>query len=84
LIHRVEPEYPPEAKAQNLQGAVVLVVQINGDGTVGDIGVTSGNPLLAKAAVDAVKQWKYQPLFVNGRAAESQAQITVRFKLPPS
>lgn len=84
LIHRVEPEYPPEAKAQNLQGAVVLVVQINGDGTVGDIGVTSGDPILAKAAVDAVKQWKYQPNVVNGHAVESQAQITVNFKLPPS
>lgn len=84
LIHRVEPAYPPEARAQNLQGAVVLEVQVHGDGSVGDIDVISGDAVLAKAAVDAVKQWKYRPSFANGHAIESQAKITVRFKLPPS
>jgi TonB family protein len=82
LIHRVEPEYPPEARARNLQGSVVLDIQVHGGGTVGDIRIVSGDPVLAKAAVDAVKLWKYQPNFVNGHAVESQARVTVRFRLP--
>jgi TonB family protein len=83
IVHRVEPEYPPEARAQNLQGAVVLDIQIHGDGTVGDVNIASGHPILAKAAVGAVKQWRYQPNFVDGRAVESQARVTIRFTLPP-
>ena len=82
LIHRVEPEYPQEATAQNLEGSVVLEIQVRGDGTVGDIKVVSGDPVLAKAAVDAVKLWKYQPYVVGGHAVESQTRITIRFKLP--
>ena len=82
LIHRVEPDYPPEARARNLQGSVVLDIQVHGGGTVGDIRIVSGDPVLAKAAVDAVKLWKYQPNFVNGHAVESEARVTVRFKLP--
>jgi len=83
LVHRVQPEYPSEARAQNLQGAVVLDIQIQGDGTVGDINVASGDPILAKAAVQAVKQWRYKPYFVDGHAVESQARISMRFTLPP-
>jgi len=82
LIHRVEPEYPPEARAQNLQGSVVLVVQIHGDGSVGEIGIASGDPVLAKAAIQAVKQWRYQPYYVDGHAVESQTRITVKFTMP--
>jgi TonB family protein len=83
LVHRVEPEYPPQALAQNLQGAVVLDIQIHGDGTVGDVNVASGHPDLAKAAIEAVKQWRYKPNFVDGHAVESQARVTIRFTLPP-
>ena len=83
LVHRVEPEYSPEARAQNLQGAVVLDIQIRGDGTVGLVNVASGHPILAKAAVEAVKQWRYKPNFVDGHAVESQARVTIRFTLPP-
>ncbi len=83
-IHRADPEYPEEAKAQRLQGAVVLDVQVLADGTVGNIKVLSGNPLLADAAVKAVKQWQYQPRAAEGGADGSQTQVTVKFSLPAS
>jgi TonB family protein len=84
LIRRVEPEYPADARAQGIQGPVVLDVQIGGDGAVTNVDVVSGDPLLANAAVQAIKQWRYRPYFVDGRAVESQARITIRFTLPAS
>lgn len=84
LIHRVEPEYPAEAAAQQIQGLVTLDVQIGDEGAVHNIAVVEGNPVLAAAAVQAVRQWKYQPYLVNGRAVEMQTRITVRFTLPAS
>lgn len=82
LIHRVEPEYPEEARARHIQGSVVLDVQVLGTGAVGNVGVVSGDPLLARSAIDAVKQWRYQPESVNRQAIESQTRITVKFRLP--
>ncbi len=84
LIHRVEPEYPSEAREQHIQGSVVLDVQVMGDGTVGNIEILKGSPLLAEAAVHAVRQWKYQPYFVDGQPVQSQTRITINFSLPPS
>jgi len=83
LVHRVEPQYPESAKTQHIQGTVVLDVQVLGDGQVGDIEVVSGDPLLADAAVQAVKQWKYQPHSIDGHPAVSQDRVTIRFTLPP-
>jgi TonB family protein len=82
LIHRVDPEYPPEAREQNLQGTVVLAVEIRGDGSIGEIGVASGDPILADAAMKAVKQWRYQPYAVNGQPVERQTRISIKFVLP--
>jgi protein TonB len=82
LIHRVEPQYPLEAKAKRIQGSVVLDVQVQGEGAVGNIDVIQGDPLLSEAAVQAVRQWKYQPYFVDGRPVESQTRITIKFTLP--
>jgi TonB family protein len=84
LIHRVEPKYPPDARAQHIEGAVVLDVQIGEEGKVQDIAIVEGNSELAEAAVEAVRQWKYRPYSVNGHPVEMQARITVRFKLPPA
>jgi len=80
----VEPEYPPEARTQHIQGAVVLDVQIGGDGAVHNIAVVEGNSLLAEAAVQAVRQWRYQPFSVDGQSVEMQTRITIRFTLPPT
>lgn len=84
VTHRVEPEYPADAKSQHIQGPVVLDVQVLADGTVGTIGIISGDPSLAEAAVHAVRQWKYQPNLVNGRPVEGQTRITINFNLPPA
>jgi protein TonB len=82
LIHRVNPDYPDEARKKHIQGSVVLNVQVLGSGNVGTIEIATGNPVLAEAAVHAVRQWKYQPYVVDGHPVQSQARITIRFTLP--
>lgn len=84
LIHRVEPVYPPEARAQQIQGAVTLDVQIGEEGAVHNIVVVEGNPVLADAAVQAVRQWRYRPYSVDGHPVEMQTRVTIRFTLPPT
>lgn len=83
-VRRVDPQYPEAARSQRIEGPVVLDAQVLGDGTVGNIAVLKGDPLLAEAAMQAVKQWKYQPYIVRGRAVERQERITVNFSLPSS
>jgi TonB family protein len=84
LIHRIEPEYPPEARTQGIQGSVNLDVQIGADGAVHNITVVSGDPVLGEAAVAAVRQWRYRPYSVDGRPVEMQTRIRIRFTLRPS
>ena len=84
LVHQVEPEYPPEARAKGIEGPVVLDVQVQGDGRVSTVNVVSGDPILSEAAVKAVKQWVYQPFSVDGKAVERQTRITIRFTQPSS
>jgi TonB family protein len=83
-IHRVDPAYPESARTQHIEGPVVLIAHLLGDGTVGEIEIVTGDPLLAEAATQAVKQWKYPPYHVNGQATERQERITVKFTLPSS
>ena len=82
LLHRVEPEYPEDARQQKIQGTVVLEVQIGQDGAVEDAHVVSGPPQFAKASTDAVKQWRFKPRLVNGRPEPMQTRVTLNFKLP--
>ena len=82
LIHRVEPEYPEEARLGGIQGPVVLEVHIRPDGTVEQLKVVSGSPVLADAAMTAVKQWRFKPRQVNGQPAEMQTTVTLNFRLP--
>jgi TonB family protein len=82
LLYRVEPGYPEEARQQQIQGAVVLDVHIGTDGGVQEVTVVSGNPLLARSATDAVKQWRFKRHQVEGRAVEMQTRITLNFRLP--
>ena len=83
LVTKVRPEYPPDAKGQRIQGAVVMRVKIDKAGDVSNIQLISGHPLLAPAAIDAVKQWKYRPYLLNGRPVEVDTQVTVDFTLVP-
>ena len=82
LLHRVEPDYPEEARQQQIQGAVVLDVHIGQDGSVQEVTLLSGPALLAQAATRAVKQWRFKPRRVSGRPAEMQTRITLNFRLP--
>jgi TonB family protein len=82
LIHRVEPQYPANASARHIQGLVKLDVQVGGDGAVRNITVIEGDPVLAEAAVQAVRQWRYRPYSVDGRPVEMQTTITLNFRLP--
>jgi TonB family protein len=82
LLHRVEPEYPEEARQQQIQGAVVLDVHIGQDGKVQEVNLLSGPALLAEAATGAVKQWRFKPRLVSGRPVEMQTRITLNFRLP--
>jgi protein TonB len=81
LIHDVAPTYPPEAGRARIEGKVVLLAVIAQDGTVRDVRVESGLPVLAQAAIDAVKQWRYKPYLLNGEPIEVDSQITINFAL---
>jgi len=79
LIRDVKPVYPRIAQAAGVQGEVVLQAVIGKDGRIENLHAISGNPLLVKAALDAVQQWRYRPYLLNGEPVEVETQITVRF-----
>jgi periplasmic protein TonB len=81
LVYDVAPKYPPEAGRARIEGTVVLMAVIGKDGTVRDVRVESGLPLLAQAAIEAVKQWRYRPYLLNGQPVEIDSQITINFNL---
>jgi TonB family protein len=81
LQHRVEPAYPADAKRLRIEGAVVLRAGIDENGKVRSVGVVKGSPLLAKAAMDAVRQWQYRPSELNHHALASTTDITIVFHL---
>jgi TonB family protein len=82
LLDRVEPRYPAEAIAQQVEGSVELLLTITPKGRVQTSRTVNGNPLLAKAATEAVKQWRFRPQLVDGRAAAIQAHVSLSFRLP--
>ena len=81
LIHRVEPEYPLIAVSGRITGIVILEATVNEAGAVTDVMVLRSIPLLDKAALMAVKQWRYQPLMLNGRAVPFVLTVTLTFSL---
>jgi len=83
LVHSVDPVYPPEAAAQKLHGPVVLQALVGRDGSVEDLKIVRGYFILGRAAIVAVKQWRFQPYSVNGHAASTQTVITINFSGPP-
>jgi TonB family protein len=82
LLHRVEPEYPEEARQQQIQGSVVLGVRTRLNGTIGEVKLISGQRLLADAAIAAVKQWQFRPRMVQGQPVEMHTTVTLNFSLP--
>ena len=81
LTKKVMPVYPDLARSVRLQGHVVLAIVIGKDGSVEEIKLVSGHPLLAPAAMEAVKQWTYKPTMLNGQPVQVQTQVTVNFSL---
>jgi TonB family protein len=82
LLRRIEPEYPEEARKQRIQGAVIVDVRIGRDGAVQDVKLVSGHPLLADAAITAVKHWRFKPRVLKGKAVEMQTRVTLNFRMP--
>ena len=81
LIRKVSPNYPPLARQARIQGTVVLQAQISKDGSIQNLQLISGHPMLAPAAIEAVKQWKYKPYLLNGEPVEVETQVQVNFTL---
>jgi protein TonB len=82
ILRKVPPVYPPMALQLHKQGAVELLVTVTKQGTISNVKVVSGDALLVKAAVDAVRQWKYRPYLLNGEPVDIQTQITINFTAP--
>ncbi len=81
LIRKVQPAYPPLARQARIQGTVLLQAEISKNGTIENLRLISGHPMLAPSAIEAVKQWKYRPYILNGEPVEVETQITVNFTL---
>jgi protein TonB len=81
LIDPVAPVYPPLARAARVQGVVVMQALIDKQGNIADLQVVSGHELLQGAALDAVKQWRYRPVLLNGQPVDVVTQITVNFTM---
>jgi protein TonB len=82
LDQTVDPEYPPAAKAGGQRGNVILQVLVGRDGTVQEAKFLQGSLVFARSAIDAVRQWRFKPYSMNGRAVSVQGMITLTFKPP--
>ena len=83
LVRKVEPAYPDEAKQARIQGTVRFDVIVGRDGTVQNATVISGHPVLITAALDALRQWRYQPTLLNGEPVEVVTQVEIPFSYSP-
>jgi periplasmic protein TonB len=81
LIRKVNPVYPPLARQARISGTVILRAVISKDGSIENLSLVSGHPMLAPAAIDAVKQWKYKPYLLNGEPVEVDTEVQVNFTL---
>ena len=81
LIRKVQPTYPSLARSARIQGAVVLQAVISKEGSIENLKVLVGHPMLVPAAIEAVRQWRYRPYILNNEPVEVETQITVNFSL---
>lgn len=81
VLHSVIPQYPKKAQKKHIQGDVVLQVSIDKSGNVTAVKTVQGEPILADAAVKAVKQWKYKPYLLNGEPAELEETVKIQFHM---
>ena len=81
LIRKVQPAYPPLARQARIQGQVVLQAEISKNGSIENLRLISGHPMLAPAAIEAVKQWRYKPYLLNGEPVAVETTVQVNFTL---
>jgi protein TonB len=81
LVSKVNPTYPPLARQARIAGTVVLQAEISKTGDIQKLHLISGHPMLAPAAIEAVKQWKYKPYLLNGEPVEVDTEVLVNFTL---
>jgi len=81
LLYHPNPEYPGEAKKRHVEGTVRLTIIIDKNGTVKDWEVESGDPLLVSAALDSIRQWRYQPTTLNKIPVEVVSEVSINFTL---
>ncbi len=81
VSHSVQPGYPMLARQMKVQGSVILQALIGRDGLIQDLKIVTGPPILAKAALEAVKQWHFKPHYEGTQPVETQAKITVNFTI---
>jgi protein TonB len=81
LVHRVEPNYPTVAQSAHVEGVVILEATVDTSGRVQSVRVLRGIPLLDDSAAEAVKQWRYSPLMLNGTPRPFVLTVTVTFSL---
>ncbi len=81
VIFRVQPVYPPLARQARIQGSVELRAIISKTGTIENLVVVSGHPMLVKSAIEAVRQWRYRPYLLNNDPIEVETDVTVNFVL---
>jgi protein TonB len=81
LVRKVNPVYPPLARQARISGTVVLRAVISKEGAIENLSLVSGHPMLAPAAIDAVKQWRYKPYLLNGEPVEVDTEVQVNFTL---
>jgi periplasmic protein TonB len=81
LVNKVQPQYPPIARAARISGSVQLQATISKSGAIENLKVISGHPMLIQAALDAVRQWRYKPYLLNGEPVEVETQVTVNFNM---
>jgi len=82
LVYRKEPAYPPLALMARVQGEVLLRAIVSKDGSIKELEVVSGNPMLNPTAIAAVQQWRYRPFMLNGEPVEVETNVTVIFQIP--
>ena len=83
LVKKMDPQYPEDARKARIQGSVVLKALSDTNGSVIELNVVSGHPMLVPAAIGAVKNWKYKPSLPNRQPANVETQVTVAFQWSP-
>lgn len=81
ILHKVPPRYPEAAKEKHITGDVILGITIDHGGNVSELKIMNGDPLLAQAAAEAVKQWKYKPYLLNGELVEVETTVKISFRM---